>query len=48
VYATGEDGLATRDCELEAFADAAPGEMSLPEIVASLARSPLLTTRSGD
>jgi hypothetical protein len=48
VYATGEDGLATRDCELESFTEAAPGEMSLPEIVASLARSPLLTTRSGD
>lgn len=48
VYATGEDGLATGDCELASFADAAPGEMSLPEIVASLARSPLLTTRSGD
>jgi hypothetical protein len=48
VYATGEDGIATRDCELEPFTEAAPGEMSMPEIVASLARSPLLTTRSGD
>jgi hypothetical protein len=48
VYATGEDGLATRDCELEPFTQAAPGETTLPEIVASLARSPLLTTRSGD
>jgi len=48
VYATGEDGLATKDCELEPFAEAAPGEMTLPEIVTSLARSPLLTTRSGD
>jgi len=48
VYATGEDGLATNDCELEPFAQAAPSEMSLPEIVATLARSPLLTTRSGD
>lgn len=48
VYATGEDGLQTGDCELESFTEAAPGEMSMPEIVASLARSPLLTTRSGD
>jgi hypothetical protein len=48
VYATGEDGLATRDCELKPFAEVAPGELSLAEIVASLARSPLLTTRSGD
>jgi hypothetical protein len=48
VYATNEDGLATGDCELETFAEASPAEMSLPEIVASLARSPLLTMRSGD
>jgi hypothetical protein len=48
VYATGEDGLATGDCELEAFAESAPSEMTLPQIVASLASSPLLTTRSGD
>jgi hypothetical protein len=48
VYATGEDGLATNDCELDAFTEAPPGEMTLPDIVASLARSPLLTTRSGD
>jgi hypothetical protein len=48
VYATGEDGLATGDCELEPFAEAPPSQMSLPEIVASLARSPLLTMRSGD
>ncbi|HKO93173.1 MAG TPA: DUF1592 domain-containing protein [Polyangiaceae bacterium] len=48
VYATGEDGLGTRDCELKPFGAALPAETSLPQIIAALARSPLLTTRSGD
>lgn len=48
VYATGEDIVKTRDCELEGFANAVPSEMTLSEIVASLAESPLLTTRSGE
>jgi hypothetical protein len=48
VYATGEDAIATNDCELETFIQSAPSEMTLPQVVASLASSPLLTTRSGD
>ena len=48
VYATGEDIVKTKDCELEGFANAVPSEMTLSEIVASLAESPLLTTRSGE
>jgi len=48
VYATGEDIVKTKDCELEGFTSAAPGEMTLSQIVTSLAQSPLLTTRSGE
>jgi hypothetical protein len=48
VYATGEDIVKTNDCELDGFANAVPSEMTLSEIVATLAESPLLTTRSGE
>ncbi len=48
VYATGEDIVKTRDCELDGFAETPPSEMTLSEIIASLAESPLLTTRSGE
>jgi hypothetical protein len=48
VYATGDDGLATRDCELEEFKGLAPAETDLRQIVTSLAGSALLRTRSGE
>jgi len=48
VYATGEDGLATRDCELQEFEQMAPRETDLRQIVTALAGSALLRTRSGE
>jgi len=48
VYATGDDGLATRDCEFDEFTDTAPTQTDLRQIVTSLAGSALLRTRSGE
>jgi hypothetical protein len=46
VYATGEDGLATRDCELTEFMQKVPSQTTLREVVTALASSDLLRTRS--
>jgi hypothetical protein len=48
VYATGDDALATRDCEFDEFTDMAPTQTDLRQIVTSLAGSALLRTRSGE
>lgn len=48
VYATGDDGLSTSDCELREFKQMAPTQTNLRQIVSSLAGSALLGTRSGE
>jgi hypothetical protein len=48
VYATGDDALSARSCELDAFDDLTPADASLAQIVVQLAGSPLLRTRSGE
>jgi hypothetical protein len=48
VYATGNDAVATRDCELDEFQEMVPTQTGLKEIVTSLAGSALLRTRSGE
>jgi hypothetical protein len=48
VYATGDDGLATRNCEFDEFTEMVPTQTDLRQIVTSLAGSALLRTRSGE
>lgn len=48
VYATGDDGIATRDCELAGFQQRAPDATDLRQLVTSLASSAWLRTRSGE
>jgi hypothetical protein len=48
VYATGDEALTARSCELDAFDAMTPTNASLRQIVLSLAGSPLLRTRSGE
>lgn len=48
VYATGDDALSARSCELDAFDTLIPTDASLAQIVVQLAGSPLLRTRSGE
>jgi hypothetical protein len=48
VYATGDDGLATRNCELDEFMQMVPAQTDLRQIVTSLAGSALLRARSGE
>jgi hypothetical protein len=48
VYATGDDSVATSDCELAAFKQLPPASTDLRQIVSTLAGSSLLRTRSGE
>jgi uncharacterized protein DUF1592/uncharacterized protein DUF1588/uncharacterized protein DUF1595/uncharacterized protein DUF1585 len=48
VYATGDEALTARSCELDAFENMSASGANLRQIVVSLAGSPLLRTRSGE
>jgi hypothetical protein len=48
VYATGDDSIATPDCELAEFKEKLPTETDLRQIVSRLAGSSLLRIRSGE
>jgi Protein of unknown function (DUF1592)/Protein of unknown function (DUF1588)/Protein of unknown function (DUF1595) len=48
VYATGDERLTTADCEFGALRELPPTETSLRQIIAGLAGSALLRTRSGE